>query len=637
MKKAIITLMCVLLVLSYPICANAYVSGASEWAVRAIRKAHIADIVPIRLLENYNKNITRSEFCDLINETAYMLEKKTPESIDVLPFVDVTDLKIVTDIKSAYERGIINGVSETLFAPEEEITREQIAVMFARLLNWIEFTGESEISYVFEDSDCISEWAKESIDLLCSIGVMEGVSETVFSPQEFVTREQAISMIWNLYEVITGRDYMLYEDSDSDILVDLKIIDEDAYNKGEYITTIEVLETLYKIRGDNEEFASISDWYIGDTLAEKDYLDDETKLMLLRLHYDGRNPILRYEEIATLNLDSVISEYELLLYITRFVGNTEACMDFALVYEYPGKDLVYEAAYYDNFIESMSSENADKPIKRTEFYDILHKAMFAEYYSGGYSGAYVQRWIDMYTSGEESEETKEQDKENIVDIMVEIPIKVDFQDDFTISWTLPDGYEFLEKDYNIRKQMVKKDGSTEGIYIPSYKNTIDKDDWLVFFCSEFDEDVESIRIIYDKRYSKESDDKCYYFDIEIPAIKLITEGEEITPGIFTRYENMVTVKNISLGEGEVFEKGCYYLITGYEKKYRRDEYNSVSRAIFCATDTVNQLKPKLSLSCFDEIHIQKVDLTGDTESGFVISVTPESTKIFKNREELSWN
>lgn len=101
----------------------------------------------------------------------------------------------------ACENGIAKGVSDSEFNPNRNITREELAVMFA---NYIEYT-QKEYDVVesteFTDMDEISTWAVEAVKTLASHGVMKGNSENKFSPKALATRAEVSVVFYNFYMI----------------------------------------------------------------------------------------------------------------------------------------------------------------------------------------------------------------------------------------------------------------------------------------------------------------------------------------------------------------------------------------------------------------------------------------------------
>lgn len=101
----------------------------------------------------------------------------------------------------AVENGIANGVSETEFNPNRNITREELAVMFA---NYIKYTGKDygEIEEIdYNDKDQISSWAVDAVKTLKSYNVMKGNAENNFSPKAVATRAEVAVVFYNFYMI----------------------------------------------------------------------------------------------------------------------------------------------------------------------------------------------------------------------------------------------------------------------------------------------------------------------------------------------------------------------------------------------------------------------------------------------------
>lgn len=101
----------------------------------------------------------------------------------------------------AVENGIAKGVSETEFNPDRNITREELAVMFA---NYIKYTGKDygEIEEIdYNDKEEISEWAIDAVKTLKSYNVMKGNDENKFSPKAVATRAEVAVVFYNFYMI----------------------------------------------------------------------------------------------------------------------------------------------------------------------------------------------------------------------------------------------------------------------------------------------------------------------------------------------------------------------------------------------------------------------------------------------------
>ena len=193
-KKFVLGVLCVSMILASGIGAAAEVSEShSQWAEESLISADEAGLLPNFFADrDLTANISRIDFCHLAYK---MLEQKSliSENNVKSSFAD-TDDKEVTFLANS---GIINGRSETEFAPNDDITREEAAVI---LTNTAEFMGVKEdialFDTVFSDYDTVSDWAKESVRKMDSLGIMRGVGDNNFSPKSNYTMEQsAITML----------------------------------------------------------------------------------------------------------------------------------------------------------------------------------------------------------------------------------------------------------------------------------------------------------------------------------------------------------------------------------------------------------------------------------------------------------
>lgn len=146
-------------------------------------------------------NMTRAEFAAIVVR-ALGLWKNDGESFDD---VDEGDW-FYSYVACAYGYGIINGVSESKFAPDELITKEQAAVMTARAAKLCgmdtEMIDKAVINTLAGFTDYISaaSWAKQSLAFCYSNGILSD-EEIEIQPQKMVTRCEIAVMIYNLLQL----------------------------------------------------------------------------------------------------------------------------------------------------------------------------------------------------------------------------------------------------------------------------------------------------------------------------------------------------------------------------------------------------------------------------------------------------
>lgn len=116
-------------------------------------------------------------------------------------------------VKSVYQMGLMSGVSETEFAPDSIATRGMIAV----ILYALEGKPAMEPENIFTDVHYTSYYAN-AVNWAKHAGIVSGVTETLFAPEEPVTREQLATILYN-YEIYSGNisapsnSYLTFRDS----------------------------------------------------------------------------------------------------------------------------------------------------------------------------------------------------------------------------------------------------------------------------------------------------------------------------------------------------------------------------------------------------------------------------------------
>ena len=132
-----------------------------------------------------------------------------------LPFPDVTEGDWFYDaVRYAYETGLMDGVGDSLFAPNSDTTRAQLVTILYRL------EGEPEVSGTsgFTDVEA-GTWYTDAVAWAAANGIVNGVSETEFAPGKNITREQLATILFRYaeakgYDVSARADLSAYPDAD---------------------------------------------------------------------------------------------------------------------------------------------------------------------------------------------------------------------------------------------------------------------------------------------------------------------------------------------------------------------------------------------------------------------------------------
>lgn len=100
----------------------------------------------------------------------------------------------------AAEQGIVNGTSETTFSPEQSIVRQDMACMLARYLIHIDadILRGYECEQAFMDIDLVSDYAKESVEVMRHTGLFQGDEASNFRPLDTANRAEAATLFTRL-------------------------------------------------------------------------------------------------------------------------------------------------------------------------------------------------------------------------------------------------------------------------------------------------------------------------------------------------------------------------------------------------------------------------------------------------------
>ena len=203
----------------YAINGNGAIGSPSSWAVAEVDTARAEGLIPAGLDSSYQANITREEFCHLMSQ---LLSVQTGKSVDQL--LSDFDLELRTSYADTSDRdilamsalGIIKGVGNNRFSPAASITREEAAVMLARVTDRYADAEANGQPLAFSDAAQISSWAKDAVDTVSSCivdgnRIMNGMGGNRFEPKETYTREQSILTSLRLYRFIGDTSFVPIE------------------------------------------------------------------------------------------------------------------------------------------------------------------------------------------------------------------------------------------------------------------------------------------------------------------------------------------------------------------------------------------------------------------------------------------
>ncbi|MCD9024085.1 S-layer homology domain-containing protein [Cohnella silvisoli] len=128
--------------------------------------------------------ITRAELISLINRAFGFTEKADVSFSDVQ-----SNNWAYSEVAKAVKAGYIKGNANGTFAPGNKTSRQDLAVIIARLLK---LQADNQNAVVFSDADRFASWSKEAIGLVAAKKIMQGYTDQTFRPDAQITRAEAV-------------------------------------------------------------------------------------------------------------------------------------------------------------------------------------------------------------------------------------------------------------------------------------------------------------------------------------------------------------------------------------------------------------------------------------------------------------
>lgn len=146
-------------------------------------------------------SITRGDFLAI----ALIMANKEDE----IPYIEKTsfadDSTIPENIKSyaqyAYEKNIVQGYGNNIFASTDSITRSEAAVIVDRILS----LPESDYGMEFVDAAAIPDWASSSVAALSECKILTGTGAGLM-PEDSMTKAQAAEMMCNVAKYLEDKE-----------------------------------------------------------------------------------------------------------------------------------------------------------------------------------------------------------------------------------------------------------------------------------------------------------------------------------------------------------------------------------------------------------------------------------------------
>ncbi len=153
-------------------------------------------------------NVTRAEATVMVMRFLGLDEKSSGSE----PFSDVTETDwFYSSVITAYNAGIIVGDSETAFAPEREVTREEMTVMTARAVKYAGLSCTKHGELLAVDKDKISDWAVFAYEMLEGSTASDVDYDSIGEPVRAINPQKSASRFDIAYTLYyTGTTCQLY-------------------------------------------------------------------------------------------------------------------------------------------------------------------------------------------------------------------------------------------------------------------------------------------------------------------------------------------------------------------------------------------------------------------------------------------
>lgn len=207
------------------------------WAAKDIYTLKDAGIIGGKSATEFDPegDVTRAEFAKMV--VGLFGYKATSDAVN---FEDCKAEDWFTPyVAAGVEAGVIKGVSDTEFAPNATITREDACTILGRALNKVAQSNELK----FTDADKVAEYAAPYVALLSELGYVNGYEDGSFAPTNNITRAEAAKIIAGIYNANKSAETVTDDKTETDANADAAV-DEKVEEKVEEKTDKKAVDTI---------------------------------------------------------------------------------------------------------------------------------------------------------------------------------------------------------------------------------------------------------------------------------------------------------------------------------------------------------------------------------------------------------
>ena len=187
---------------------------ADDWFLdhvnEAIQRKLVEGMTPISFAPDFT--MTRAQVVMILSR----LEQADTSAAAPCGFTDVDQKEWYAGaINWAYENHIVLGMTETTFAPNDPITRQQFTTMMIRYLTDVKGLKLEAKALDFRDQSTISDWALDSVKKAVSIGLLEGYPDKTFQPNNQLPRKEGFTVLVRLAKYLEAQSTEADDDAAS--------------------------------------------------------------------------------------------------------------------------------------------------------------------------------------------------------------------------------------------------------------------------------------------------------------------------------------------------------------------------------------------------------------------------------------
>lgn len=222
-----------------------------------------------------NESVTRAQYVTIL---ARLCDAKTDTDND---FKDVGAKKwYAAAVSWASSAGIVTGYEDNTFRGDNPITRQELMVMTVRYLDyiWVEPASADNAVASFTDAKKIGKWAREYVDEVRRIGLVEGDEAGRFNPEKTATRAEIATMTVRIANMLDEYDKA---PTIGDVSLDKFTVYSDVFSETQLNETVSAV---------NE--ATSAQLVAGTKNSEHSIIfgvDDELRMLEYSLKEDGGN------------------------------------------------------------------------------------------------------------------------------------------------------------------------------------------------------------------------------------------------------------------------------------------------------------------------------------------------------------